>query len=881
MGRKNCFTGLIVFMILFLVGCSTEKNTFINRFYHGTTARYNGYFNANELLRMAKQGYQTNLKENFYELLPIDPLPDEKEVIGFYSAIDTAITKCTKVIQRRSMPNNDNPYQKKAEHNKWIDENWTTIGIAYYIRRDYLEATKSFQYVKKFYHSDPAIHIADMWLAKAHMALGNTTEAGFMLANLDEAIKSQESRGEVKWIDKLLKKEKPSDQHAVEVPASMRFELEKTKADFALLKGEKKEAIVYLNNSLEFAKKGRDKARMHYILGQLYEEANVRDSAKMHYSQVLRYNTSYEMNFSARLKRAFMGGGAKIQKELMKMLKDAKNAEFKDQIYYALADIELQHGNIPKAKEYLTQSAFYSTNNSRQKGMAYEKLGNMSFSERNYVRAQKYYDSCVNVITEGYPNKDGLKVKADKLADLVLAVETVYYEDSVQRIAQLNEKDRIDFIKGVIKKIKLDEQLRKEREAKKLIELQQNQNLFVQNATANKWYWNNPKTRGEGYDEFKRLWGSRENEDNWRRSQKTSFESFKQNELDTAIVIDNAVPIEKDTLTVERLLSRVPLTDSALNGSNDRLQEALYKAGLIYKDQLIEPIEAAKLFNRVIVKNLLTDYRLLSAYQLYRMYEGNNPSLAEENKNYIFNYYPNSDYANYLRDPDYFIKKQQREKLAGEEYVVMLERYERHLYFPIILKANEVISTEKDNQYRSKYMLLKAMSIGQTNEDKTEMIPILSQLIKEYPNTPEELRAKEMLDVIQNGYSKNEPVEFGKESIYRYNDQIPQWVIIFPDTDENINGTRSKVADFNREFFSRDGFNVTAKIFGTDQNIILVQEFETDLKALEYIRVFKNTRKYLFDLNKAKSLVITQDNLRLLFETQKLKEYEDFYLEYY
>ena len=145
-----------------------------------------------------------------------------------------------------------------------------------------------------------------------------------------------------------------------------------------------------------------------------------------------------------------MGGSLKLRKELMKMLRDPKNAEFKDQIYYALADMELQNGNINEGKVNLTLSAFYSTTNTRQKGMDYEKLGNMSFSERNYVTAQKYYDSCANVINDEYPNAEGIRIKVVKLADLVKAVETAYFEDSVQRIAKLSEEDRIAFIENVI-----------------------------------------------------------------------------------------------------------------------------------------------------------------------------------------------------------------------------------------------------------------------------------------------------------------------------------------------------------------------------------------------------------------------------------------------
>ena len=135
--------------------------------------------------------------------------------------------------------------------------------------------------------------------------------------------------------------------------------------------------------------------------------------------------------------------------------------------------------------------------------------------------------------------------------------------------------------------------------------------------------------------------------------------------------------------------------------------------------------------------------------------------------------------------------------------------------------------------------------------------------------------------IIKTGVSKNEPIDFTSKSIYTYDEKSPHWVMIFLNKDQTSNAEKSKVSDFNREFFSRDKLKINSKIYGSDQSVIIVEDFETDLKSLEYIRVFKNTRKYLLDLQKAKIVPITKENLRILFETQKLKEYEDFILEYY
>lgn len=863
----------MVAILAIIVSCSTEKNTLINRTFHGINARYNGYFNATELMNQSMNSYKDNRKEDYYNILPLNPVPSEQEVVGMYPAIDTAIAKCKKVIQDHSMPSNDRPAYKKDEHNPWIDENWTQIGIASYYRRDYEGAMKSFKFVRKFYSNDPSLYVGELWMAKTNIATGKLTEAKFNLDNLDKAILEQ--------ADGIPKPTKKGQEPIAKFPKKIRFDLEKTKAQLALEKGEKDDAIAYLEESLNHTRyaSGRDKARVHFILGQLYQEKGNASAAKEHYAKVLKGTSSFEMAFNARLKKTFLSDGEKVKSELKKMLRDAKNAEFRDQIYYALADIELREGNEPKGVEYLTQSAFYSTSNTRQKGMAYERLGDMRFTKRDYVSAQKYYDSCARVITDAYPNAEGIRNKALKLQDLVTAVETAVYEDSVQRIAAMSEGDREDFLKNVIKQIEKEAQEKKEREAQRLLELQANQNLFVQNQGGSKWYWNNAKTRAEGFDEFRRLWGTRENEDDWRRSDKTIVLAFDEGDEPSGSKDSLAVPV-KDTLTVELLSRNLPLTDSALALSNERLLEAYYNAGIIYKEQLKEDKLAEEQFMNVLNRNIENRHNLLASYQLYKIYETTNVVSAGVQKQYIFDNYPNSDYANYLRDPDYFVKKKERDALAEQEYVKVLDRYNRGIYSPVLAKADQVISEEKENLYRSKYMLLKALCIGQMNENKQKMVPVLDSLIVAYPSTPEAARAQELLTIIKNGVSKNIEADFSSKYPFVYDDKAPLVVFVMLPPTESSSGAKSRIIDFQREFFSRERLKVDSKIFG-ETSMVIISEFATEADAQKYITAYKNTRKYLLDLQNADIRMITKENMKILFQKQNLGVYDNFYNEYY
>ena len=882
---------LVYLGILSLVwACSTEKNTMLSRAYHGTTAHYNGYFNANDLLEEAMKTYRENQKEDYYSVLPILQLPSEEEVKNMYAPIDTAISKCTKVIQRHAMPSMEKPASKKEEHNRWIDENWITIGIANYYRRDYDLAFKNFEYTKKFFSADKSSYIAEMWMARTYMAQGKFTEANYAITNLEKAQESMENgdskgpkggKSSKSSKSKKKKSKKSKDKEVPPFPKKLRYDLAITRAMFAEKKKDSEGEIKALTKALEYAKKSRDKARINYILGQLYENAGDRGKAAYHYGRVKKYNAGYEMSFNANLKNALNAGGEKVRKNLKKMLRDTKNAEFKDQIYYTLGKMDQQESNEEGAKTNYTRSAFYSTSNNRQKGMAYEKLGDMSFAKKDYLSAQKYYDSCAKVIPETYPNYEGIKNKASKLQSLVNALEIAHYEDSIQRIAKLSPTDQLAFAEGVIKKMKKDEEERKRQDAIRLAALQEVQSKKSSDGSGNKFYWNNEKAKAEGLEEFKKQWGQRANEDDWRRSDKIVFASFTDPEDSTAISDkpESSDVTALDSLTPEMLVAKLPLSDSALTASRDRMMDAYFDAGGIYDEQLNESALAEKQYRTMLGQDFNHDMKLLAAYQIYRLHNPEDP-VAVEQKDYILINYPTSDYAGYLRDPDYFLKKKEREKLTQEAYLTDLDRYERGLYYPVVAKADKVLAEEKDNPYRSKYLLLKAMAQAKMTEDKKSIIPTLDTLIALYPKTPESDKALEMKKIILNGYSKNEAVDFSKKSIYEYKEGEPMFVMIFLTDKINNVVAKTRVVDFNKEYYGRLRLSVTSKVFKED-NVIIVKQFKDDIEAASYVSFYKRTRNHLLDMQKMKILFISEKNLLTLFDTNKLEEYQLFFDENY
>jgi tetratricopeptide (TPR) repeat protein len=457
--RSSLYFILTSLLLLLSWACSTENNTPLNRFYHQTTAKYNGHFNAKELLRVSLKTYQDGRKEDFYALLPVFPVPNEKEVKGMLPAIDTAVVKCAKVILNHSMPTAENMFYKTVEYNKWIDENWLTVGEAYFYRRDYSKALDNFQFVKRFFEKDPSSYIASLWIARIYIEQRKYADAKLILDALNERAEIQNDKQFTDYIPFLRKK---NPEAGPQMSRTLQFEIHRAYADLALRRREYDVAIEGLEMAIQKCPNAKEKTRLHYILAQVYQQQNKLPEAATHYGKAFRAAAAPDIAFNARLNRAIVSGDERLMADLQKMLRDAKNATFKDQIYYAMALMELNKGNKPLAKSHLTSSAFYSNNNKRQRAQSYEKLGDISFQEKNFVYAQKYYDSSARFITDDYPNGEQIKSKATKLADLVKAIEIAQFEDSVQKIAALSEKDREDFLKETLKQIKRDEQRRKE-----------------------------------------------------------------------------------------------------------------------------------------------------------------------------------------------------------------------------------------------------------------------------------------------------------------------------------------------------------------------------------------------------------------------------------
>ena len=344
------------------------------------------------------------------------------------------------------------------------------------------------------------------------------------------------------------------------------------------------------------------------MLAQLWLKKKEYAKASELFTEVIKLKPKYDMMFNAKINRALSyDSGSEdsndIKKMLTKMVKDGKNKEYLDQIYYALADIAFKENNEPLGIEYLQKSAASSVSNNKQKALSYLRLGELFFDKPEYVKSQAYYDSCLTVLPEDYERYETIYERSKALSNLVDNILIVQEEDSLQKMAN-DETYRNEVVEKLVQKA-----IEEEEQKKAALENEANVNYLDNNTTntvapsTGKWYFYNPTTLGFGFTDFKKNWGNRKLEDNWRRSNKQTVANFDDDDLtettDSAKTDSSKIKINEKT-TPEYYLQYVPLTAEKMNTSHNKIIEALYAIGNIYREDFEDYKNSTAAFEELI-----------------------------------------------------------------------------------------------------------------------------------------------------------------------------------------------------------------------------------------------------------------------------------------
>lgn len=876
----------ILLAIMVLASCSTKKNKWNRRVWHNMTSHYNVWWNGNQSMKEGEKTLRDNVKDDYTKTLPVFNYGTKENALALNQPMDRTIEKDAICIQKHSMRFNN------EERVRWIDDAFIDMGKAHFYKQDYVPARRTFEYAATQFRKSPDRFTATLWLAKTYIATKQYEKAESMLQAILVA----------------------SDNEDEKIPKYVRTNIDLVYADYYIAMGKENDAVKYLRSALLTAKGKYNKTRAMFILGQIYQNQNDKPRATEQFKNVIRKHPSYEMTFEAKmnLARCYDADTTTIMKMLNNMLKDSKNTDFKDRIYYAMAGVALENQNVDDGVKYLRRSVATSTTNNMQKIKSSLDCANILFGNNDYILSQAYFDTAVMTMDRTYPGYDSLLNLSVMLTDLVSNLTVYYTQDSLLRLADMDSIHRNAIIDQVIEDYKEEQKrLEEQREIQQQIALNggnDNSGSAVPTGNDGNWYFYNTTTRNRGMNDFKVKWGNRMLEDYWFISNKQSFaQEMPQEELseeELALMSEEeresylkALEISKDTTQYTPLdrgyyLKQIPFTQGAKDQANQQIAEALNNIGFIYYNDLSDYPRSIEAYSELTERYPDNSNEVSAWYYLYKMHSSRKETAdAEKYKNLVLTKYPDSNQAKIILDPEYFIKASERGAEAEQLYAKTFEAYQNGQYQRVMMNVKKARQQfDGDTLYMPRFEFLNAISLGYV-EVVDSMAYSLLRLIQTYPESSIKpfaldvlLKANDMYDLglnIESARPKDDKI-VEKESPYTFRPNDEYFVLVICNKKVRVNPLKVRLSDFNKNNFRMDQLKIKNLMLNKDDAMLTVEKFENVDKALDYqTALFLND--YVFggiDEENYKVLIISVSNYPIFYQEKNVDEYLDFWHQY-
>ena len=720
--KRIQYTSLFLLAILAITACSRKKDTFLNKKFHSVSTEYNTLFNGDNAFLQGKEGLAQTYKDDFYEILPVERIEvikdDGKTTAVKNPNFNRAEEKAVKAIQKHSM------YIGGKEYNPQIDEAYMLLGKARYYDNRFIPALDAFNFILNKSATSNNVNNAKIWKAKTNIRLKNEEYA-------------------IENLQKMLEEENLEDEVIADANAML--------AQAMINLDSIPQALPYMKIASEYVKDFELKGRFMFIKAQLYNRLDQKDSANIAFDEVVALNrkTSRVYMINAYIAKAqnfnYSAGDQVAFLELLQDLKDDReNRPFLDKIFNGLGDYYRNTANDSLAVVYYNKSIQSFKENQTLQSINYQILAEMNFDEAQYKDAGAYYDSTLTNLVENTKQWRRVKKKRENLDDVIKYEDIAANNDSILRISKMNDSDKLAFFTTYTDKLKakaVADSIKAAKGADKGNRITNNE--FSKkpvgsgpSASGGKFYFYTPSTVAYGKVAFRKVWGDRKLEDNWRRSKKksTGFDQVEE------IVMDLTPIAELEMFKPETYIAAIPTEAKVLDSLTKDRDFAYYQLGLIYKEKFKEYDLAANRLEKLLENTPEVRLVLPAKYTLYKIYgQLENIRLAQQYKNDILNNHSSSRYAEILRNPD--------AQLASDtsspefKYNTLYKEFEASQYAAVIKKSDQYITLYNGNDIVPKFELLKATATGR--QDGFEAYKKgLNFVSLTYPNSPEGKRAQ-------------------------------------------------------------------------------------------------------------------------------------------
>lgn len=835
-------------------------------------ARYNTYYHAVSILDEALLKLEESHKDDFTKVIPVFPDGDENAAKSITASMDEIMAKTSKIIQSR--PNS-----------KWVDDAFLLVAQSHYYRYDLYAALEAFQYVYSQYNDQEIKYDAQVWIFRTFIR--------------------QKKLYDAESIYNLIQQEK-------NFPKRLNRMLYEAAAEMYIREEKYSQALELMLKAEPLLRTRTEKYRSNFILGQLYQKLGNYKESYRHFERTVKMFPPYEYAFQANLGMSRMlsqlgGNSAKnTRKYLKQMLKDDKNIEYFDEIYYELGNLEMKDGKTEAAVTYYKLSAWSSVKNKIQKANSYLALANLYFERKDYPLAQAYFDSTAANITKEHPQYEQIIARQNVLSDLIKSLVTIETQDSLMNLSKMNKSDLDKYIERMVQKEKEAKAAKEAKDASN--NTPAGNNPFDPNqlpsqggpsapaGSGGDWYFYNQSAMARGYTEFTRKWGNRKHTEFWRITAKAkefeaekAFENpdkKKEEENDITEISYNAdqdkeqqEAIKNVSQDLQKYYINIPFSESAKKVSNIKTEKALFNAGKVYQESLKEYSMALSYYEMLLKRFPNSDLIPESLFNMIRCHEAlGNAEKVKELSALLNEKYPKSAFNMVINNKDITENAGENKKVVAL-YNQMYEAYQVGKY-----KEAKAIKLEADKQYsgnslQSKFDLLYAFCVAKT--DSLSVFLDLLQIIKEnYVGTSVAVTATEMLEYYQN---RNKPKEVAPDvnSTYTYKPSSTHLYIL---TFQGGNAEQIKRAysDFNQAQFSRDNLQVVSTLLG-DLQVLMVKSFKSKAEAEKYyVRFISNSDFFdKLELKKYDNLYISEENFKVLLKEKNISNYFEFFTQFY
>lgn len=742
------FIGVIILAFVF-VSCSRKKDSFLSRNYHAVTAEYNTLYNGYIALEEGRKSVNESYDDNYWEILPIERMQISDEIIlpgqSKNENFERAEEKAIKAVQKHGMN------IKGKEKNPQIDEAYLLLGKARYFDQRFVPALQAFNYILYKYPASDQINHARIWREKTNIRLENDELA---IKNLKTLMYQQELEG----------------QDLADATSMMAQAYINIKALDS--------AVWQLETAAKATKSHDERGRYRFIQGQLYNRLNYKDSANLAFDKVIQLNRKTPRSY---LIAAYVGKARNFDftkddkvalLELLHELEENReNRPFLSKIYYQIAQYHLKNASDSLAVEFYNKSLRTNPTDQILVSKNYENLGDIFFDYTEYKIAGAYYDSTMLNMRENSKPYRVIKRKRENLDDVILYEDMAFRNDSILILTSMSDSDRSAYFTEYTDNLKFLAQ--EEKEKQEIAE--RNQGLVtVDNTLGGKagfktaggptpgqvptFYFYNTSTIAYGKNEFQKKWGDRKLEDNWRWSSQIKS-ALSDSNADLATTEEDS-----EIYDPEFYISQIPTDQVKIDSIKTERNLAYYQLGLIYKEKFKEYDLSKDKFQTLL--NLEPDEKLIlpSKYNLFKIYELQGYThQAESIKNDIITNYPDSRYAEILKNPSALIDDDNSQESV---YNRLYKELEKQKYQSVIDECNKYISVYEGEKIVPKFELLKANAIGRLNGFE-EYSKAIGYVAYNYANSPEGIKAKAIADELLPKLSSKEFVDDAEEKHFK------------------------------------------------------------------------------------------------------------------